>query len=256
MNVESDTTTRAFCHIGPSVVRQTVHRPRARHLFAGGKRQELASIDLPVDRRTIGRGSDGADSRLLSRHREGRAGHVRRRDDAVDLAHDVIVAALSARTDAWETPSRRAWIAGAMRRHAAFVARTEIQRRQRELRSAHPHTDPPPTFCWSDDFLDSLAPSVRRVAILLIAGMTRREATYVLGISDAAFRQRVAGLRRATRTAPSALTDDVSDVPDLAVGRLRQWLLDSVRRDPGLLLGTHDPDGHLLSIRRASRNRS
>ena len=182
--------------------------------------------------------------------------HVRRRDDAVDLAHDVIVAALSARMDDWETPSRRAWIAGAMRRHAAFVARTEIRRRQRELRSADHQTDPPPTFCWSADFLDSLARSVRRVAVLLMAGMTRREATYVLGISDAAFRQRVAALRRAARTAPSALTDHVSDVPDLAVGRLRQWLLDSVRRDPGSLLGTHDPDGHLLIIRRASQNRS
>lgn len=182
--------------------------------------------------------------------------HVHRRDDAVDLAHDVIAAALSARVDDWETPSRRAWIAGALRRHAAFVARTEIRRRQRELRSHDPRADPAPTLCWSGDFLDSLAPSVRRVAVLLMAGMTRREVAYVLGVSDAAFRQRVAALRRAARTAPSALTDGMSEAPDLAVGRLRQWLLDSVRRDPGSLLGTHDPDGHLLIVRRTSRNGS
>jgi DNA-directed RNA polymerase specialized sigma24 family protein len=181
--------------------------------------------------------------------------HARRYDEAVDLAHDVIAAALSARVDDWETPSRRAWIAGALRRHAAFVARTEIRRRQRELRLVHPLADPPPAFRWSADFLGSLAPSVRRVAVLLMAGMTRREATYVLGISDAAFRQRLSALRRAARTAPSPLTDGVSDAPDLAVGRLRQWLLASVRRDPGSLLGTHDPDGHLLIVRRTSRNR-
>lgn len=183
--------------------------------------------------------------------------YVRRREDAVDLAHDVIVAALRAGVDDWDAPSRRAWIAGALRRHAAFVARTEIRRRRRELWSATAQMDAPSMFCWSAGFLDSLARSVRQVAVLLTAGMTRREATYVLGISDAAFRQRIAALRRAARESSVTLIDTGARkcTLDLAVGRLRRWLLHSVRRDPDSLLGTHDPDGHLLVIRRSSQVR-
>jgi hypothetical protein len=167
----------------------------------------------------------------------------------VDLAHDVILSALRQGVDDWDQPSRRAWIAGALRRHAAFVARTEIRRRGRERRVLAP-ASPASGRAWSDAFLASLAPSVRRTAVLLAAGMTRREAAYVLGVSDAAFRQRVAALRRAARAHPAAAAGTAPAPLDLAVGRLRQWLLGSVRGDPGVLLATHDPDGHLLVMRK------
>jgi DNA-directed RNA polymerase specialized sigma24 family protein len=175
--------------------------------------------------------------------------YARRPADAVDLAHDVILSALRQGVEDWDAPSRRAWIAGALRRHAAFVARTEIRRRGREQLALAP-APAAGGKGWSDAFLGSLAPGVRRTAVLLAAGMTRREAAYVLGISDDAFRQRVAALRRAARAHPATAAGRVAAPLDLAVGRLRQWLLGSVRRDPGVLLGTHDPDGHLLVIRK------
>jgi RNA polymerase sigma-70 factor (ECF subfamily) len=177
--------------------------------------------------------------------------HAHRPADAVDLAHDVILSALRHGVSDWDAPSRRAWIAGALRRHAAFVARTEIRRRRRE------HSFAPPRaasgVAWSDAFLASLTPSVRRTAVLLAAGMTRRETAYVLGISDDAFRQRLTALRRAARGHPAAVTGRAPAPLDLAVGRLRRWLLGSVRRDPAVVLATHDPDGHLIVVR---KNRS
>ncbi|MCW5836809.1 MAG: hypothetical protein KIS78_30720, partial [Labilithrix sp.] len=102
-------------------------------------------------------------------------------------------------------------------------------------------------------FLDALPPSLRSVSLLLATGMSRKDVCYVLGLSDAALRQRLAKLRKLW----PAEGLDAGDLPDaaLAGGVLRRALLQPLRRDPRLVLGACDPDGHPLLFARSERDR-
>jgi hypothetical protein len=89
-----------------------------------------------------------------------------------------------------------------------------------------------------------LPPALARTARLISAGCTREELRWLLGISDAALRQRLAALRRVARP---------TDVPPpstvLPQGTARPHLLAAMKRLPSAHLGSHDPDGYLFSIR-------
>lgn len=181
--------------------------------------------------------------------------YTRGRDQAADLAHDVVVQAIGSGVSDWEDAQRRAWFRGAVRNHAAFVARTAGRRRAREAMVAGEPSTPHERVAWTTTFLASLPPSLRRLANLAIADLTRPELAYLLDITDTALRQRLTALRRAIGHASEA-TQPAGATSALATGPLRKALLPTVRRARGMAVGTHDPDGHFLVFTEKSASRS
>ncbi|MBX3211567.1 MAG: sigma-70 family RNA polymerase sigma factor [Labilithrix sp.] len=188
--------------------------------------------------------------------------HSRRADEAEELVHDVLAEALRRGVDDWQSPARRGWLCGAVQRRAAFLARCAVRRRIREERVgrelAAAAEVPPPApaeraFGGTSAFLDALPPTLRSVSVLLATGMSRKDVCYVLGLSDAALRQRLTKLRKLW----PADGLDTGELPDtaLAGGVLRRALLQPLRRDSRLVLGAFDPDGHPLLFARAGRDR-
>lgn len=148
----------------------------------------------------------------------------------------------------------RRWIAGALRRRAAFEARGAVRRQRREKAQAGdapaPSAAHPPIS--SARIAAALPPALRTTALLALAGHDRREIAWLLRLNDAALRRRIADIRK--RLGRSGGTPD--ELPGLsgplAYGRIRQALLKPARGDRALL-ASHDPDGNLFLL--SSRNR-
>jgi DNA-directed RNA polymerase specialized sigma24 family protein len=176
--------------------------------------------------------------------------------DAEDLVQETLLAALKAgRAD-------RAWLAGVLQRQAAWAVRAAVRRRRRDAEhgpalgdepatSAEPAapSDPAPLF-------RTMPPAARRVAILALHGLGADEIRWILGITPAAFRQRLTVLRKALGALPaplqaealaSAYVRDPARSVDLQFGLVRRALKAALRGLPGL--ATHDADGHLLVLR-------
>ena len=149
-----------------------------------------------------------------------------------------------------DAPDRRAWLRGALRRRALFEARLAGRRRKREAGwfEARDPADPPPRpWRFSPEFLAQLQPSVRALAALASADLNPDEIRSVLRLSGTAFRKRVSMLRRFVREASEAgLTVVTNRGTAYALGPARAGLIESLRRRPQAVLGSHDPDGHPL----------
>ena len=177
------------------------------------------------------------------------AGCVRKRDEAGDLVHAVFVQALERGVFDLAAPERRAWLRGALRRRAAFEARLAARRRRREARwlSARGAGGSPVPWRFSAEFLASLQPSVRALATLASGELNQDEIRSVLHLSGTAFRKRVSVLRRFVREASAAgLTGVSTRGAAYALGPARAGVIESLRRRPQAVLGSHDPDGHPL----------
>lgn len=164
------------------------------------------------------------------------------RHEAEDLVQDVLLAAIETGRDCADSRFLP-WAAGAIRNRARFVARTAVRRKRREAayaveheRSAHSVPRLP------DTFVVTLPRSRRVVALLINLGMGRREIAYLLGLSDVATRQRIAGVRRAF-VAFAGETDSESGPPFPADGLARRALKTSLPRRGQRRLGVRDPDG-------------
>ncbi|MEM1116343.1 MAG: transcriptional regulator [Bacteroidota bacterium] len=179
--------------------------------------------------------------------------HTRVATEAEDLLHDaLLIAAAAGRLDLDEEANRR-WLTGVIRKQAAFHARSAVRRKRREATASEEAHPALPEAVRTSFRLGGLAPSVRSVLALALHGLRRDEICAVLGISAAAFRQRLVALRRAIGPLPDDLRREAlalayarqrSRADDLALGLIRRALLARARVAPGL--GTHDPDGHLL----------
>jgi RNA polymerase sigma-70 factor (ECF subfamily) len=175
---------------------------------------------------------------------------VRNRADAVDLVQTVFLQALERGVSQLDVADRRAWLRGALRRRAAFEARVAGRRRRREsqwidARGATAGVGPPWRF--SPEFLAQLQPSVRALAALASADLNPDEIRAVLRLSGTAFRKRVSLLRRFVRDASEAGLSVVAVRNTVyALGPSRASLIESLRRRPHSVLGSHDPDGHPL----------
>jgi RNA polymerase sigma-70 factor (ECF subfamily) len=186
--------------------------------------------------------------------------HARRAGEADDLLQDVLLIALEARR--FDVP----WLAGVMRNQAALAARGAIRRRRREASVADAAAASAPmdgAVATAIDMavLDALPPAARRVAVLALHGLGPSEIRWILGLTPAAFRQRLRRIRRQLGELPPALraealalayVRDPARSMDLQFGLVRRALKTALQSKAGL--GTHDADGHLIVIRaRAAR---
>jgi DNA-directed RNA polymerase specialized sigma24 family protein len=185
--------------------------------------------------------------------------HARRAQDADDLVQDALLIALEQGRD------DPAWLAGVIRNRAAMDARGALRRRRREAAAAPEETvaasaaesAPSPT-----PLLARLPPAARRVAVLALHGLDAAEIRWVLGIGEAAFRQRLTSIRKVIGALPPAqraeamalaYVRDPARSVDLQFGLIRRALKAALRGDAGI--GTHDADGHLIVVRgRAHRS--
>ncbi|MBE1204701.1 transcriptional regulator [Aminobacter carboxidus] len=173
---------------------------------------------------------------------------TRRADEAEDLLQTVLVAAVEAgRTDLSKVENRR-WLEGALRRRAAFDARSAVRRKRREAPFAVGSCEPTPHEAAPVRFVATLPPSLRTTTLLALTGHTRQEIAWLQRLADPALRQRITEIRRRWLAFGG---DPVGEIPGLsgtlAFGSIRRSLL-TLARQPGALLASHDPDGHLFVI--------
>lgn len=173
----------------------------------------------------------------------------RRPDEAEDLLQAVLLSAIEAGRSDLSCPDNRRWLQGAIRKRAAFEARTAIRRRQRETRwQAEPATASSAREGMPRTFVAVLPAALRTTALLALTGHTRQEITWLLRLSDPALRQRIAEIRRRWRDAGGKQFEEIPGLDGtLHFGRIRRALLGPARRD-GVLLASHDPDGHLFLV--------
>jgi DNA-directed RNA polymerase specialized sigma24 family protein len=117
-------------------------------------------------------------------------------DEAEDLVQDTLLAALQAGRSDVE------WLAGTLRRQAAMQVRSAVRRRRREADVAQADRDDALPGNAADGaatgaLLNRLPPAARRVAALALHGLNADEVRWILGLSDAAFRQRLTSIRKA-----------------------------------------------------------
>jgi DNA-directed RNA polymerase specialized sigma24 family protein len=171
---------------------------------------------------------------------------ARGRPEAEDLFQTVWLAAVEAGREDLSCAANRRWFVGALRRRALFDARTAVRRRRREQRAAlmDAHTGQGAEVpVW---FVERLPPKLRTTALLVLTGHSKREILWLLRMNEPALRQRIADIRRRWRAEGGGSLDGVSGLSGpLNFGVIRRALLPSAR-SPGVVLASHDPDGHLF----------
>lgn len=177
---------------------------------------------------------------------------TRRADEADDLVQDALLEAVRAgRMIA--SPQDVRWLGGVIRNRAKLAARGAGRRRLRESHwhAMRPESSPPAEKLDLAATLWALPPSLKAVAALTLSGHNRREIAYLLDLSDAALRQRIAALKRQLTARGIAMPDGMPGLNlDLAYGRIREALLPGPLRQDGIF-ASHDPDGHLFIVRRS-----
>lgn len=168
--------------------------------------------------------------------------------EARDLVQDALVVALARGFEDWSSPERRGWLLGVVRRRAAFLFRTQVRRRRREQASEELAAPVQGAWSWRPEFLTSLPRSLRSVAVLASADLCAAEIRWLLGLTDTALRRRLSTLRALVQAEAESPIEPARAAP-LALGTLRAPLLESLRRQHGWALATHDPDGHAILFR-------
>ncbi len=173
---------------------------------------------------------------------------ARSRSEAEDLFQTVWLAAVEAGREDLSCADNRRWFVGALRKHALFDARTAVRRRTREQHAAlmDAHTGQSAEVpVW---FVERLPPKLRTTALLVLAGHSKPEILWLLRMNEPALRQRIADIRRRWRAEGGGSLDGVSGLSGpLNFGVIRRALLPPAR-SPGVVLATHDPDGHLFVV--------
>ena len=180
----------------------------------------------------------------------------RRPEEAEDLLHNALVAALAAGRSA-PTRENRSWIEGVLRNQARLAARQAVRARRRDeawLRCQPEFAgEPEPPMGSTPTAIMGLPRSLRIVALLALSGHTRAEIRYLLGLSDQSLRQRVSQLKRRWIDACGRDALPGPLFPNgLATGRIRSNLL-PVARLLGSRFASHDPDGHLFAVATAHK---
>ena len=97
-------------------------------------------------------------------------------------------------------------------------------------------------------FVERLPPKLRTTALLILTGHSKHEILWLLRMNESALRQRIADIRRRWRAEGGGSLGGVSGLSGpLNFGVIRRALLPPAR-NPGVVLASHDPDGHLFVI--------
>lgn len=186
--------------------------------------------------------------------------YSRRKEEADDLVQDLLLEAVRTGKD-FSAPRFMAWGRGFLRNRAAFIARTEGRRRKREERFQENDQDAGSLVIqFPASFIATLRPSLRIVVRLINCGLSRKEILYLLNIADTALRQRLTALRRewSSHLAAGGQEPEYLDEPGnpLYSGLIRRSLRRAFRSSSdhngnmsARFIGSHDPDGHLFTIR-------
>ena len=179
--------------------------------------------------------------------------HARRAGEAEDLLQSTLLAAIEAGRGDLDRIENRRWIAGVLRRRAAFEARSAVRRRRREevQAGAAPMPSAADAPISATRIAAALPPALRTTALLALAGHDRREIAWLLRLNDAALRRRIADIRKRLRTWGGTPDELPGLSGPLAYGRIRRALLKPAQGDRALL-ASHDPDGNLFLL--SSRN--
>lgn len=174
--------------------------------------------------------------------------HARRRDEAEDLLHDALIAALAQGRLPWQEGT--AWFRGVLRQQAAMAARSAVRRRRREALAAVPDHQEAARLHEPWKAVADLPRGQRIVALLILTGHNRAEICHLLRIPDEALRQRLSALKRKLGQAEAGepLAEFTQLNGNLAAGALRRALLPVMRRGEASF-GSYDPDGHLFAVK-------
>jgi DNA-directed RNA polymerase specialized sigma24 family protein len=173
---------------------------------------------------------------------------ARSRPEAEDLLQSVWLAAVEAGRADLSCAANRRWFVGALRRRALFDARTAARRRTREQHTALMHANTGQSAEIPEWFLERLPPKLRTTALLVLTGHSKREILWLLRMNDPPLRQRIADIRRRWRAEGGGSLDGISGLSGpLNFGIIRRALLQRAR-SPGVVLASHDPDGHLFVV--------
>ena len=173
---------------------------------------------------------------------------ARGRTEAEDLFQTVWLAAVEAGREDLSCAANRRWFVGALRRRAVFDARTAIRRQTREQRAVLMDARTNESAEVPVWFVERLPPKLRTTALLVLTGHSKREILWLLRMNEPAWRQRIADIRRRWRAEGGGSLDGVSGLGGpLNFGIIRHALL-TPARSPGVVLASHDHDGHLFVV--------
>jgi hypothetical protein len=169
--------------------------------------------------------------------------HTRLRDEAEDLAHDIVIAALH-RGIALDGDRFARTADASARRHGAFVARSAARRRARELLCAlDVESTDPGEPSQSDGVPPTGLPSALHTTLLLLSlGHTKSELRSALGLTDAALRKRLQGLRERAPLARPQFAEPTARSADL-----RRTQVAVLQRLPPQIAG-YRPRGRLIAL--------
>lgn len=187
--------------------------------------------------------------------------YSRRASEAEDLVQDLLLETVQTGRD-MSDENYMGWAHGFLRNRAAFIARTEGRRRNREKKSYNYRDNRKnERLQFPVTFLEQLSPALQKTARLINCGLNKKEIIYLLNITDAALRQRFTALRKQWKLYvekndidPEIKSESESESP-LNVGLLRRSLRNSFHGAPDKVIGSFDPDGNLLVFRSKSAHK-
>ena len=202
--------------------------------------------------------------------------YTRKSHEAEDLLQDALLAAVNADRFDFSQEDNQKWMHGVLRNLAKQHARSAQRRKSRDSSFGEKKdkdidlTSEEVSVSGDADALQSvlglLGPASKKVAVLSMQGLNRKEICDLLDISDATLRQRLASIRRALGLVPDALKHEAVAMAyvsrqkegelssDLPLGLIRKALIRRLKDEKSKghhALGTHDPSGHLIIIRKS-----
>ncbi len=171
--------------------------------------------------------------------------HSRRTDEAEDLAHDLLLAALR-RDQPVTGESFVRNVESATRQHGAFLARSAARRRAREAFGVESSTFQVEISSDVENSfpLSALSAPLRTTLLLLHSGLTKSEVQALLEVTDATLRKRFQLLRQRAPIERPVFSFSMR-IP--AVRRAQTTILSQLAGGTRLgqrLLAACDPDGH------------
>ena len=174
--------------------------------------------------------------------------HSRREAEAEDLLQTALVVAIEARRGDMGRGDNRRWLAGVLRRRALHEARTAARRRRREGEFQALDQTGVGLIPANEHPALGLPQALRTTALLALTGHTRREIAWLLDLADGTLRKRISEISRRLKGGGHRLEMTEGTLKgSLRFGLIREALIRHVR-EPGVLLGSHDPDGNLFVV--------